>query len=122
MDSIAEQKTAEERLELVLELSREWYWEQDERHRFTLFRGASAVQAGIDVTPYIGKTRWDGDGEPVGDEGNWDAHKAAMGAHEEFRDFYFRRVDANGELRYISTSGKPIFENGVFTGYRGIAR
>ncbi|HEX2824969.1 MAG TPA: response regulator [Burkholderiales bacterium] len=122
MDTVADPKTAEERLDLVLELSREWYWESDDHHRFTTFRGAIAHQTGIDVTPYLGRTRWDLDGQPIENGGSWDAHKAVLDAHEPFLDFYFRRIDAHGELRYISTSGKPIFEDGAFKGYRGIAR
>src|SRR4051812_48335276 len=94
---------AEERLELVLELSREWYWEQDENYRFTLLLGAGLDHAGVDQQKYIGTTRWDHDAVPIGDDGSWDAHKAQLEAREPFRDLYFRRIDANGELRYIST-------------------
>ena len=113
---------AADRLELVLELSREWYWEQDASYRFTLFLGGGADDAAGDLQQFIGTTRWNQDAQPVGDGGGWDAHIAALDAREAFRDFNFRRVDANGELRYVSTSGKPVFENGEFKGYRGIAR
>jgi hypothetical protein len=113
---------AEQRLDLVLELSREWYWEQDESYRFTLFLGAGANHAAVDLEPYIGSTRWSGDAEPVGDDGSWDAHKAVLDARQSFREFQFRRIDPNGELRYFSTSGEPVFEDRRFIGYRGIAR
>ena len=113
---------AEQRLELVLALSREWYWEQDEAYRFTLFLGAGPDQGAADLQQYIGATRWHQDAQPVGDDGSWDAHKAALDAREPFRDFLFRRIDGNGELRYFSTSGEAVFADGRFKGYRGIAR
>ena len=113
---------ADQRLELVLSLSREWYWEQDESYRFTLFLGAGPDHAAEDLQQYIGATRWHQDAQPIGDDGRWDAHKAVLDAHEPFRDFLFRRIDALGELRYFSTSGEPVLAGGEFKGYRGIAR
>jgi hypothetical protein len=38
----------EERFNFHLELSSEWYWEQDESYRFTLIKGESFERAGID--------------------------------------------------------------------------
>ncbi|HYH41186.1 MAG TPA: response regulator [Burkholderiales bacterium] len=114
--------TAEERLELVLSLSREWYWEQDEAHRFTYLLGDGPEHAGLDRGHYIGKTRWDNDAAPLSDGGSWDTHRAVLDARQPFRDLGYRRFDAQGELRYLSVSGDPVFENGVFKGYRGIAR
>ena len=113
---------AEERLELVLSLSREWYWEQDETYRFTYLLGDGPEHAGLDRGQYIGKTRWDNDAAPLSDGGSWDAHRAVLDARQPFRDLGYRRFDAQGELRYLSVSGDPVFENGVFKGYRGIAR
>jgi signal transduction histidine kinase/CheY-like chemotaxis protein len=113
---------AEQRLQLVLDLSREWYWEQDENYRFTLFLGAGADHSNDDLQHFIGTTRWSGDAQPVNDGGSWDAHRKLLAERQPFRDFYLRRVDEHGELRYISTSGTPIFESGRFKGYHGIAR
>ena len=112
----------EERLKTLLELSSEWYWEQDEHHRFTLIVGASFGQTRIDPQEYLGKSRWDHDAVPVGDGGSWDHHKSVLDAKQPFADFVFRRVDAQGEIRYISSSGQPVFDGQRFTGYRGIAK
>src|SRR5688572_28905054 len=95
----AVKSVAQERLELVLELSREWYWEQDESYRFTLFIGAGTDHARIDLEKYVGTTRWDHDAIPVGDNGRWDAHKALLEARQPFRELNFRRIDESGELR-----------------------
>lgn len=118
----AELSRCEERLHSILELSTEWYWEQDEHYRFTLFLGAKQGELGGYPQAYMGGTRWDHGAVPVGDGGSWERHKAALDAREPFHNFVFRQIDQRGELRYISTSGQPVFEGSRFAGYRGIAR
>ena len=115
-------RLCEERLKSLLELSTEWYWEQDEHYRFTLIVGAGFGQTGTDPQHYLGTARWDHDAVPVGDDGSWDKHKVQLEARQPFADFVFRRVDPQGELRYISTSGQPVFDRERFTGYRGVAK
>jgi len=115
-------RQCEERLNSLLELSTEWYWEQDENHRFTLILGPGFEQTGTDPRRFLGMTRWDDDAVPVGDGGSWDSHKATLEARQPFTDFVFRRIDPQGELRYISTSGRAVFGGKRFTGYRGVAK
>src|SRR6266852_7372008 len=113
----------EERFENLIELSSEWYWEQDEDCRFTLVSGSTLGHGGIDPQKFLGTFRWDRGAVPVGDGGSWDKHKAVLNARQPFADFLFKRLDSKGELRYISTSGQPVFdEKGTFRGYRGIAK
>jgi diguanylate cyclase (GGDEF)-like protein/PAS domain S-box-containing protein len=114
---------SEERLKSVLELSSDWYWEQDENCRFTLSMGTSVEQAGVETGRYIGTARWDHGGVPVADGGSWGPHKAVLKARQPFADFVFKRVNPQGELRYISVSGKPVFDgNKRFQGYCGTAK
>jgi diguanylate cyclase (GGDEF)-like protein len=115
-------RLCEERLKSLLELSTEWYWEQDKHYRFTLIIGAGFGHTGTDPQHYLGTARWDHDAVPVGDDGSWNRHKAQLEARQPFADFVFRRVDPQGELRYISTSGQPVFDRERFTGYRGVAK
>ena len=118
----AELRLCEERLHSILELSTEWYWEQDAQYRFTLFLGTKPEAPSGDPQTYVGATRWDHGAVPVGDGGNWDRHKAALDARESFHNFVFRRANPRGEVCYICTSGQPVFEGMRFIGYRGIAR
>jgi hypothetical protein len=55
----------EERFNFHLELSSEWYWEQDESYRFTLIKGESFERAGIDPRQLYGTTRWAGGAAPT---------------------------------------------------------
>jgi len=119
----AELRKCEQRLESFIELSSEGYWEQDENYRFTLITGGTLGRSGIDPKSYLGTTRWDHGAVPAGDAGSWDAHKALLEARQPFTDFLMKRPDANGETRFISASGQPVFdERGRFRGYRGVAR
>ncbi|TMH38250.1 MAG: EAL domain-containing protein [Betaproteobacteria bacterium] len=122
-DSNEELRRWEERFESLIDLSSEWYWEQDEECRFTLVTGSAAGHGGIDTKKFLGTYRWDRGAVPVGDGGSWDKHKAALKARQPFTDFLFKRPDSKGGMRYISTSGQPIVDDkGRFRGYRGIAK
>src|SRR3989449_6018892 len=113
----------EERFESLIELSSEWYWEQDKDCRFTLVTGSAVGHGGIDTKKFLGTYRWDRGAVPVGDGGSWDKHKAALKARQPFTDFLFKRPDPKGGMRYISTSGQPIVDDkGRFRGYRGTAK
>jgi diguanylate cyclase (GGDEF)-like protein/PAS domain S-box-containing protein len=114
---------AETRFASYTELSSDWYWEQDESYRFTLFAGSGLNSAGVDFQKHVGKLRWDDGAVPVGDGGKWDKHIATLDAREPFADFVFRRIGPRGEPLYFQSSGQPIFdEHHRFKGYRGIGK
>ncbi len=109
-------------LKSVLDLSSDWYWEQDKNLRFTRFSGKSFAESGLDTARMIGKTRWEMR-ELVVDPIAQAAVQAKMDAREPFYDFEYKRVEPDGRVRYIVTSGTPVFDAaGRFTGYRGIAK
>ncbi len=113
----------EKRFRSLIGFSSEWYWEQDEDCRFTLVTGSSVGHGGIDPEKFVGTYRWDRGAVPVGDGGSWDKHKAVLRARQPFTDFLFKRTDSKGDVRTISTSGQPVFDDQErFRGYRGIAK
>ena len=113
----------ERRFENVIELCSEWYWEQDEHFRYTLLTGSPAEHGGIDPKNFTGTYRWDRGATPLGDSGSWDEHKAVLSAKQPFTDFLYKRPDSKIGVRYISTSGQPVFDDsGRFRGYCGVAR
>src|SRR6266705_903070 len=110
---------SEARFRAIVELSGDWYWEQDASHRFTwaFVRGESAEA----VSSIIGKTRWELGEEPL--NGTWEEHRRLLDAHQPFSDFHVRLVGENGAEHFFSTTGVPTFDSaGIFTGYRGLAR
>jgi PAS domain S-box-containing protein/diguanylate cyclase (GGDEF)-like protein len=110
------------RLETVLELSGQFYWEQDAQHRFTIVSGGGAEGTAFNLPEWLGKSLWEGDFLPPDDVGNWERHKTAIRAHEPFRDLLIRCPDIGGLMHEIKASGNPLFDlNRQFVGYRGIA-
>ena len=112
-----------ERVLSLLEISSDWYWEQDEQYRFTVLRGRSDRPPSLKEEIYVGTTRWAHGEVPLGDGGCWDVHIAMLDARQPFSDFVLKRVDRRGELRFISSSGVPLFDaDGTFCGYCGVAK
>ncbi|HXF67230.1 MAG TPA: EAL domain-containing protein [Burkholderiales bacterium] len=111
-------RESERRFRDLTELSSDWYWEQDSDFRFTQL-SSKVADASLNPEEYIGKTRWEMPLIGVSEE-QWQEHKRRLAAHEPFHNFIYQRYDARGELRTISVSGRPIFdEQGRFRGYRG---
>ncbi len=115
-------KTSDARLSALIKISSEWYWEQDEQHRFTLIADEVAEVVGRGTSHFIGKTRPEAFG---GDAQSpfWLDHARMLEMHAPFHDFEFSCAGKDGQLVYVSVSGAPVFDaNQRFTGYRGIAR
>jgi PAS domain S-box-containing protein len=126
---ITERKRAEQalydseaRFRSLTALSSDWYWEQDEKFRFTLVSRGIQDSIGISPEDFFGKTRWDSPMIGV-TETEAAAHKALLAAHRPFEEFEYGRMGPEGQVRYISASGEPIVdEQGRFRGYRGVGR
>ena len=116
-----ELRTSEARFRSLVELSSDWYWEQDQEYRFTALTGREN-ELGWDKERIIliGQRRWElPKVAPLAE--SWELHKALLQAHKPFRNFEYQRVLGNGMLQYFSASGEPVFDaDGSFTGYRGV--
>lgn len=115
-------RESEERFRDLTELSMDWYWEQDAEFRFTLMSDGIRERARLDPAEYTGKRRWE---LPYLDmsEDDWARHRAILEAHQSMRDVVVKRIDLDGNVRYLSINAKPIFDaEGRFKGYRGTGR
>lgn len=110
-------KISEERLNDLVDLSSDWFWEQDEEYRFTLNSlGSFGNTPAPDI---IGMARWD---LPIRlSEEIWQQHRNDL---QQRRYFTLRYpIDTPIGERWFEVRGKPVFnENGLFIGYRGIGR
>src|SRR5712664_2931455 len=113
---------SEQRLKSVLELSSDWYWEQDKNLRFTLFSGKTFGEAGFESAPLIGRTRWEIPGARF-EPGERAALQAKLDARHPFIDHEYEVVGPDGLARHISASGVPLVDAAArLAGYRGIAK
>lgn len=123
---VTERKEAEERLRQsearfrsLVELSSDWYWEQDENFHFTAFSTSVERMTGADIPNLVGKARWELPTAGMSEEA-WAEHRALLERHEPFRNFEFQRVTPQGERIWVSVNGDPLFDAmGRFRGYRG---
>lgn len=94
------------------------FWETDENHRFTWRQEPSER---LRLWPsIIGKTRFELAGIDPATDALWRKHLDDLTACRAFRDFRYSLRDNEGRLRFLSISGKPIYDqSGKFLGYRG---
>jgi PAS domain S-box-containing protein len=102
--------------------SSDWFWETDDRHRFTYL--SDQIRAfGQDPQTPLGRTRIDLAADLASDPTKWQEHLEALDRHEPFRDFIYTRKIGDDIERMVSVSGSPFFDSsGRFLGYRGTAR
>lgn len=112
---------SERRLRDFAELASDWLWEQDADLRFTWGSGVPTLRSLAANGGFLGITRWEFANPQTEQEAqHWASHRADLEARREFRDFRYRCVGRDGQVRYLSTSGKPLFDAaGAFIGYRG---
>ena len=119
MAEMAEERARERegRLQDIVELATDGFWEFDEEF---CFRYDSGPMSGLDVFSVFGSVP--GPlivGDPVG-KANYDKLHHAVSNRWSFRDLEFRTSGVAGETRVILISGVPVFDQrGVWRGYRG---
>lgn len=102
--------------------SSDWFWEQDEKLRFTYVSQSNAAISGQSPVSHYGKTRRETKPLGVSDD-SWARHDQDLAARRPLVDFEFSRIDARGKTRFLSVSGKPYMsDDGRFLGYRGTGR
>lgn len=114
-------RASEQRFRALVELSSDWFWEQDAELRFVLTSGRSPFRGGISEFDHIGKRRWELPNTEILGQ-TWQDHRAVLAARASFHDLLVRRTTAGGTY-YIHVSGEPRYdEAGNFCGYRGVAK
>jgi len=106
----------------LAEVASDWFWEMDEQLKFSHISEKFYQATGHQPERLIGKERqmWAADSH---DNDKWQPHLADLQNRRVFRDFEYAIQDHAGNLRYVSVSGKPLFDwQGRFCGYRGVSR
>ena len=120
--ALAEAREAGERFNELVDLSSDWYWEQDEQLRLSAISGGVTNKGGSSIDSSLGKMRWE---LPIHqpDAQAWQRHREQLDRREPFHDLRYEIWIADGSLRTYSISGRPRFDaGGRFLGYRGVGR
>ena len=114
-------RESEARFRSLIELSSDWYWEQDADLQFIEFEDPNN-KSSYTRTDVLGKSLKELPGTALLSE-SWIEYDDLVAERDPFRDLELRRVADNGKTYFISLTGLPAFdENGKFRGYRGIGR
>ncbi|HET7669047.1 MAG TPA: EAL domain-containing protein [Burkholderiales bacterium] len=113
-------RESEERFRSLVELSADWYWEQDADMRFVRLDGPDI--GGMPAANAVGRRASELPGvEPV--SANWEEHRALIAAREPFRGVEYAVTGRDGQVQYLEVSGEPLFaDDGTLRGYRGLGR
>ena len=111
--------STEQRLQFLIELSADYYWELDTDARFTAILHGNALKWEHAASQLLGKARWEVAGSPL--SGSWDDHKEDIQSRRGFDGLVVERPEADGTVRYFESRGRPRFDaDGVYLGYTGI--
>jgi PAS domain S-box-containing protein len=109
---------SEKRFKDFTESSSDWLWEMDENLRFSRFSKEFSGISGVAAEDLLGKTRQDSRLDLSEEQVRQNIRD--LEARVSFRNFEHSRVRQDGSVVYMSTSGRPVYdENGRFKGYRG---
>ncbi|MBS0335632.1 MAG: PAS domain S-box protein, partial [Proteobacteria bacterium] len=118
-------RESEERFRGLTDFFASFMWELDDQLRFTMVRGRGLDDLGLKEEDLVGLTILDvgGAGRILPMNTTWEAFAALRARREAYRDVRISFRLANGELKYLSLWGEPVFgADGTFRGYRGITQ
>ena len=115
----AELHASQARLANLVALSSDWVWEQDAEGRIT-YISDEVARLGIDPQQVLGRLRRL-DALPAVAGSCPQAFAARLAARQPVRNFTYGVVLPDGQPLYIRLSGDPVYEDGQFIGYRGVA-
>lgn len=117
----------ESQLRRLMELSGDWYWQQDSSHAIVriIYRGkhqANSNRAGFNL-PFDGLARWEVEGlKCIDPRYNWQSFKTLLDNHLPFDRICFEYWPVNSERMVFESTGRPLFgKQGEFTGYMGVS-
>jgi diguanylate cyclase (GGDEF)-like protein/PAS domain S-box-containing protein len=111
----------EARFRSLTNLLTDWYWETDEDDRFTFASEGVERLFGTSPELIIGKSRHDL-AVYLNQPGMMECF-AKIAQRQPFKDIrYATNWSINGVMRHASLSGEPVFDDGIFKGYRGVGR
>ncbi|MGB1547604.1 MAG: PAS domain S-box protein [Alphaproteobacteria bacterium] len=102
-------------------VSSDWFWETDDKLRFSYVSHHMKKTGKLDPVYLLGKTLgevWQSRSDPK----DWQKLRDDLARHRPFRNFVCQYPSEKGEPHFFQMSGKPLFDKDErFLGYRGVA-
>ena len=116
--------TSEAKFRELTQLSSDWIWEADRQLRWSFLSESASAVLGRWVKSLLGRHVWElPSGQHAFEQPDWTRLRARMESHAPIEDFEYPIIDPDGNVNFVSISGRAIFEAGNgFTGYRGVGR
>jgi PAS domain S-box-containing protein len=112
-------RQSEQRFRDFAEASSDWIWEMGPDMKFTYVSQRFYELTGTPVAELLGQPRSAVVDYPAEDP-VWQVHLDDLAHHRPFRGFVYPLRRRDGQVRWIRTSGKAVFDaRGEFLGYRG---
>jgi len=115
-------KASNNRFRDITSISSDWFWELDEEYKLTQLSDRYEKATGQPLAAQFGTSYlkfeeldWNKERADV-----WKEHHETVKARQPFRNFEYAATSVDGAQCYRRISGTPIFEKGVYKGYRGI--
>jgi PAS domain S-box-containing protein len=103
----------------LFEVAADYYWEMDERYRYTYVTPTFENRLEVSPGELIGKRL----NEVAGISIDPDMGKMVLScykAKQPYRDFVYSRKLPDGKTKWFKGSGTPYYDKGVYKGYRGV--
>lgn len=100
----------------------DWAWEVDSEQRFTYLGDGDHDKdvMGLETEALIGRTRHEVYAREIAEDPlAWEAHFQDIAERKPFTGFEIDWLRPDGQRRIILSKGKPVFDEGIFQGYRG---
>jgi PAS domain-containing protein len=107
---LAELNDSRQRFQDFAAASSDWFWEMDEKLRFTWFSPDVERVTGVPAEWHYGKTREE-IGRPDIESERWEEHLETLRRHEPFKDFVYLRRGPDGD-KWMRAAGLPVFDSG----------
>ncbi len=114
-------RRSEEKYRQLVEDVSDWVWAVDAEGRYTYVSPAIERILGYAPEEVVGRTPFDLL-VPEERESVRAVFERAVRARQEISNLLNRNLRKDGQVRYLETSGRPVFDNGDLVGYRGVDR
>ena len=112
-------RQSDERFRELTSMSLDWFWEQDEHLNFTFVSQDAPMARQVNFDPAPRLSQWE---LPIAglSAAQQQEHRECLRRRLPYDDFSYRVRTVQGDLIWISVSGRPQFDgSGKFIGYRG---